>query len=442
MGAFLSPLLLMFTLLSRTKDGLSLILRYANKISLHQNHHTKRYCGLTMKGISNGVHSWCRNSRNSAFRMCSTTAAEGEVNDLVKSIGEKGDEIKAIKALKAPTMKEDIAPLVEELLALKASYKQLTGEDFGPPQKDKKKPKQEPKLSKPKQPEVTTVYERNKNYYDIDDCDESPDFGDYATIQSNKETGREFASVKDLGTPNGHKDGDKVWIRGRVSSVRAKGNSCFIVIRSDSYYTVQVCYFKDKENPGPSKELIKFAEGLTLESIVDVYGTIASAQVKSCSQGNIEIQMKKLYVLSRAPVALPFLLEDANRPDDIIEASQDTDRPFARVSQDMRLNNRWLDLRVPANNAIMKIKSGVTFLYREALMNQGFVEIITPKLIPGESEGGAGVFKTDYFGRTACLAQSPQLYKQMAIASDLERGFSYFFISSFIFFWSNWEFCD
>merc|ERR1719426_688226 len=56
-------------------------------------------------------------------------------------------------------------------------------------------------------------------------------------------------------------------------------------------------------------------------------------------------------------------------------------------------------------------------------MNQDFVEIITPKLIPGESEGGAGVFKTDYFGRTACLAQSPQLYKQMAIASDLERVF-------------------
>jgi aspartyl-tRNA synthetase len=47
----------------------------------------------------------------------------------------------------------------------------------------------------------------------------------------------------------------------------------------------------------------------------------------------------------------------------------------------------------------------------------------TPKLIAGESESGAGVFTTDYFGTTACLAQSPQLYKQMAIASDLNRVF-------------------
>ena len=50
-------------------------------------------------------------------------------------------------------------------------------------------------------------------------------------------------------------------------------------------------------------------------------------------------------------------------------------------------------------------------------------EIHTPKLIAGESESGAGVFTTDYFGTTACLAQSPQLYKQMAISSDLDRVF-------------------
>merc|ERR1719502_1422551 len=65
----------------------------------------------------------------------------------------------------------------------------------------------------------------------------------------------------------------------------------------------------------------------------------------------------------------------------------------------------------------------VCTLFREALLQQGFTEIHTPKLIAGESEGGAGVFVTDYFGSRACLAQSPQLYKQMAIASDLERVF-------------------
>ena len=62
-------------------------------------------------------------------------------------------------------------------------------------------------------------------------------------------------------------------------------------------------------------------------------------------------------------------------------------------------------------------------LFRDALLNEGFIEINSPKLIAGESEGGSEVFRTDYFGTPACLAQSPQLYKQMAISSDLDRVF-------------------
>ena len=152
-------------------------------------------------------------------------------------------------------------------------------------------------------------------------------------------------------------------------------------------------------------------------------GVVASADVKSCSQNNVEIQIKKLFTVSRAPVQLPFLLEDASRSQAEIDASQNDERPFAGVSQDMRLNSRWLDLRVPANNAMMRIRSGISTLFREALLNEGFTEINTPKLIPGESEGGSEVFRTDYFGTPACLAQSPQLYKQMAISADLERVF-------------------
>ena len=71
----------------------------------------------------------------------------------------------------------------------------------------------------------------------------------------------------------------------------------------------------------------------------------------------------------------------------------------------------------------MRTQSAICTLFREALLARGFTEIHTPKLIPGESEGGAGVFTTDYFGQTACLAQSPQLYKQMAISGDLDRVF-------------------
>lgn len=62
-------------------------------------------------------------------------------------------------------------------------------------------------------------------------------------------------------------------------------------------------------------------------------------------------------------------------------------------------------------------------VFRQFLLTEGFVEIHTPKLIAGSSEGGASVFKLDYKGKPACLAQSPQLHKQMAICGDFGRVF-------------------
>ena len=79
---------------------------------------------------------------------------------------------------------------------------------------------------------------------------------------------------------------------------------------------------------------------------------------------------------------------------------------------DTRLDNRVIDLRTPANQAIFRLQSAVCQLFREALLKESFVEIHTPKLIGGASEGGASVFKLSYMGQPACLAQSPQLYKQ------------------------------
>ena len=60
-------------------------------------------------------------------------------------------------------------------------------------------------------------------------------------------------------------------------------------------------------------------------------------------------------------------------------------------------------------------------VFRQFLLSEGFVEIHTPKLIAGSSEGGAAVFKLDYKGQPACLAQSPQLHKQMSICGDFGR---------------------
>ena len=62
-------------------------------------------------------------------------------------------------------------------------------------------------------------------------------------------------------------------------------------------------------------------------------------------------------------------------------------------------------------------------MFRQVLLSEGFVGIHTPKLIGGSSEGGAAVFKLDYNGQPACLAQSPQLHKQMAVCGGFERVF-------------------
>lgn len=248
--------------------------------------------------------------------------------------------------------------------------------------------------------------------------------GDMTRIMSRSRTDRQFANIVDLEDETKHAVGSKVWLRGRLHSIRVKGGSCFLVLRQDSFHTVQALYFKDKEDPDGSKKMLNYLKTLTVESVIDLEGTIVGgADVKSCSVQSIELNIERIHTVSKAQAQLPFLVEDAARSEAEVEASQDTERPFPRLGQELRLDNRWMDLRAPANNAIMRIQSAVCQLFRESLYEQGFVEIHTPKLIAGESESGAGVFTTDYFGTTACLAQSPQLYKQMAISADMERVF-------------------
>jgi aspartyl-tRNA synthetase len=80
-------------------------------------------------------------------------------------------------------------------------------------------------------------------------------------------------------------------------------------------------------------------------------------------------------------------------------------------------------LRTTAKQAIFKLSSGVCQIFREFLLKEDFIEIHTPKLIGGSSEGGSNVFTLNYFNKKACLAQSPQLYKQMCVMGDFQRVF-------------------
>lgn len=97
---------------------------------------------------------------------------------------------------------------------------------------------------------------------------------------------------------------------------------------------------------------------------------------------------------------------------------------MAIAGQDIKLDNRIIDLRTLTNQAIYRIEAGVCQLFREILNDKGFIEIHTPKIINAASEGGANVFKVSYFKTSAYLAQSPQLYKQMAIAADFDRVYT------------------
>ncbi|KAM1648505.1 hypothetical protein FF1_009776 [Malus domestica] len=118
----------------------------------------------------------------------------------------------------------------------------------------------------------------------------------------------------------------------------------------------------------------------------------------------VEVQVRKLYCVSKAAV-LPINIEDAARSDVEIEKALQAGETLVRVNQDTHLNNRVLDLRTPANQGIFHIQSQVGNIH-------------SPKLIAGSSEGGAAVFRLNYKGQDAYLAQSPQLHKQMAICGD------------------------
>jgi len=226
-------------------------------------------------------------------------------------------------------------------------------------------------------------------------------------IQSHKKTDRKWSNVQDL---TKELKGQSVWLRCRIQASRKQSKFCFLELR-EGMNTVQAIA-KD--------ELLNFASTLTVETVVDVEALVdvPPEPIKSCSQTDVELKITRLYSISRA-APLPFQIVDASRS----EAELAADETLVRVNQDVRLDNRIIDLRTAANQAIFRLQSAVCQLFREYLTKEKFVEIHTPKLIGTASEGGANVFKCNYFGGDAFLAQSPQLYKQMALMADLPRVF-------------------
>jgi aspartyl-tRNA synthetase len=190
----------------------------------------------------------------------------------------------------------------------------------------------------------------------------------------------------------------QVTIQGWLHTLRDQKNMQFMIIR-DRTGLVQVAHFK-KGNP----ELAETISTLGTESALSISGKVVENKIVKL--GGIEIQLEDLVVEGAADIPLPF-------------------EPFGEYlpDQDFRLDWRYLDLRRDINQLIFEVQTTVEQAMREYWLDHDFIEIHSPKIMGTPSESGAELFSLPYFETTAFLAQSPQFYKQMAMAAGYERVF-------------------
>ena len=188
--------------------------------------------------------------------------------------------------------------------------------------------------------------------------------------------------------------GGEVAVAGWLEDVRDLGGIAFLILRQREG-TLQVTVKSDQ----PAE--VRALTGVSRESVVAVRGTV---QANEKVRHGFEILPSAYEVLSEAAKPLPLGVVDR------VGAEMDT-----------RLDNRFLDLRKEEVRAVFHLKSYVAAALREYMASKGFVETHTPKVISAGAEGGATLFRVDYFEKPAYLAQSPQLYKQILMATGLDR---------------------
>uniref|UniRef100_A0A1I7UQP5 Aspartate--tRNA ligase, cytoplasmic n=1 Tax=Caenorhabditis tropicalis TaxID=1561998 RepID=A0A1I7UQP5_9PELO len=210
--------------------------------------------------------------------------------------------------------------------------------------------------------------------------DFSKDFyGSYGLVNSKEKKELNFLRVKEVNSTNANKD---VWIRGRVQTNHSKGKNCFIILRQ-GVYTVQVAMFTSEKI---SKQMWKFVSKISKESIIDVLATIGKVDtpIESCTQKDVELRPLQVFVVSASAPKLPLQIEDA---------SEET---YIKRSQ-----LRYLECRKSSQFGVNSINFGVRTLLKTLLDA-----------------------RVSYFKGSAYQAQSPQLYKQMAIAGDFEKVYT------------------
>ncbi|MDY2939238.1 MAG: aspartate--tRNA(Asn) ligase [Fusicatenibacter sp.] len=182
-------------------------------------------------------------------------------------------------------------------------------------------------------------------------------------------------------------EGSFVKVQGAVHSIRDMGEVAFIVLRK-SEGLVQ-CVYEEGKAAFPLKDLKE-------ESAVEVMGIVKKEER---APGGVEVCISEIRVLSEPTEPMPLAVNKWKM----------------NTSLEAMLNMRPIALRNVRERAKFKIQEAVVRAFRDFLHSQGFTEIHTPKIGAKGAEGGANIFKLDYFHRPAVLAQSPQFYKQMMV---------------------------
>ena len=193
--------------------------------------------------------------------------------------------------------------------------------------------------------------------------------------------------------------GEDLTVQGFVDNIRDLQYVQFVILR-DETGKVQMTVEKNEEN----QALVEIISNLTLESTVLVEGTLLdSPKVKL---RGMELLTKKIEVTSTAPLELPIDIKNKDA-----------------ALRETRLDYRLLDLRRDENNLLFRAQTLILNAMRNYWFDHGFIEINSPKICAQAAESGAEVFHLDYFGTPACLSQSPQFYKQMAMAANFGKVF-------------------
>jgi nondiscriminating aspartyl-tRNA synthetase len=193
--------------------------------------------------------------------------------------------------------------------------------------------------------------------------------------------------------------GKEINIKGFVQTIRDQGSIKFLLVR-DVTGLIQVVILKSDQ------EAFEAASKLTHESVVSLTGNVKE---EAQAPEGFEVQAKKIEILSLADPELPI-------PVVVEKGGEETEMT-------KRFDWRWIDLRKESRLRIFKVWDTLEKGFRKVFEDESFTQIYTPTFMNTASESGADVFEVDYFGKKAYLSQSPQFYKQMAMASGFEKVF-------------------